>query len=118
VKAVYPLRRIAVCDRCGRRLIGEGHRVAGGELAGYTVCSTQRERHECEQRGVRSSVLEDQVGEWLATLEVPDDWKADLERMAAGTRRKRKEQPAIDRAAIETQRKRLIDLYARCPHRT
>ena len=76
------------------------------------VCSTQRERHECEQRGVRSSVLEDQVGRWLETLEVPDDWKADLERMAAGVRRKKSERPAIDRTAIENQRRRLIDLYA------
>ena len=76
------------------------------------VCSTQRERHECEQRGVRSSVLEDQVGAWLETLVVPDDWKADLERMAAGVRRKESERPAIDRTSIENQRRRLIDLYA------
>ncbi len=75
------------------------------------VCSTQRERHECQQRGVRSSVLEDQVGEWLATLEVPDDWKDDLERMAAGVRRKERDRSTIDRSAIETQLRRLNDLY-------
>ena len=61
---------------------------------------------------MRSSVLEDQVGAWLNTLVVPDDWKADLERMAAGVRRKERERPAIDRTSIENQRRRLIDLYA------
>jgi hypothetical protein len=76
------------------------------------VCPVQRERHECDQHGIRSSVLEAQVGQWLATLEVPEDWKADLERMAAGVRRKRKKQPALDRSTVETQRQRLIDLYA------
>ena len=111
-KVVYPFRRVAACDRCGRLLIGEAKKVAGDGRAGYMVCSTQRERHECEQRGVRSSVLEDQVGAWLETLVVPDDWKADLERMAAGVRRKESERPAIDRTSIENQRRRLIDLYA------
>ena len=111
-KVVYPFRRIAVCDRCDRRLIGETHRVADGERAGYMVCSTQRERHECQQRGVRSADLEDQVGQWLATLEVPEDWKEDLERLASRTRRKESERSKIDRTAIENQRRRLIDLYA------
>jgi hypothetical protein len=32
--------------------------------------------------------------------------------MAAGVRRKQREQPIIDRSAIENQRRRLIDLYA------
>ena len=32
--------------------------------------------------------------------------------MAAGVRRKQREQPTIDRSAIENQRRRLIDLYA------
>ncbi len=108
---VYPFRRIAVCDRCDRRLIGEGHRVAGGVLAGYMVCSTQRERHECQQRGVRSADLEDQVGQWLATVEVPEDWKEDLERLASRTRRKESERSLLDRTAIENQRRRLVDMY-------
>jgi hypothetical protein len=41
-------------------------------------CSTQRDHHERDQKAVRSAVLEDQIGRWLATLEVPDDWKAEL----------------------------------------
>jgi hypothetical protein len=110
-KVVYPFRRIAVCDRCDRRLIGEAKRLAGGEHAGYMVCSTQRERHDCQQRGVRSDLLEDQVGQWLATLEVPDDWKEDLERLASHTRRKESERSQVDRTAIENQRRRLNDLY-------
>lgn len=48
----------------------------------------------------------------LETLEVPDDWQADLERMAIGVRRKQREQPAVDRLATANQRRRLIDLNA------
>ena len=69
------------------------------------VCSTQRKRHDCKQRGVRSHLLEDQVGQWLATLEVPDDWKDDLERLSSRTRRKESERSLIDRTAIENQRR-------------
>jgi DNA invertase Pin-like site-specific DNA recombinase len=103
---VYPFRRVAFCDRCDRPLIGEAHRDVP-----YMVCSTQRERHECDQRAVRSAILEDQVGRWLATLEVPDDWKAELARLDAGTRRRRQAEPSVDRATIETQLRRLNDLY-------
>jgi uncharacterized protein (DUF1778 family) len=107
-----PLKlRARICDRCDGRLIGEAKRLAGGERAGFMVCSTQRERHDCQQRGVGSDLLEDQVGQWLATLEVPDDWKEDLERLASRTRRKESERFQVDRTAIENQRRRLNDLY-------
>jgi hypothetical protein len=81
-KLVHPFRRVAVCDRCDHRLIGEGHRVASGEVVPYLTCSTQREPHECDQRGVRSGVLEDQRSRWLATLAdgapQPSYFEADL----------------------------------------
>ena len=110
-KVVYPFRRIAVCDRCDHRLIGEAKRLAGDQRAGYMVCSTQRERHDSQQRGVRTSVLEHQVGQWLATLEVPDDWKDDLERLASRKGREKADLPEMDRTAIDNQRRRLIDMY-------
>ena len=75
------------------------------------VCSTQRERHDCQQRGVRTSDLEDQVGQWLATLEVPDDGKEDLERLASHKKREERDSSDIDRTAIENRRRRLVDMY-------
>ena len=42
---------------------------------------TQRERHACDQRAVRSADLEDQVGAWLASVEIPADWQTDIERL-------------------------------------
>ena len=59
----------------------------------------------------RTSVLEDQVGQWLATLEVPDDWKEDLERLASRKGRAKGGLPEMDRTAIDNQRRRLIDMY-------
>lgn len=104
-RLTYPFRRIAYCDRCDRPLIGEAHKDVG-----YMVCSTQRERHECDQKAVRGAVLEDQVGRWLATLEIPEDWMAELQRLDAG-RRRPADEPSIDRTSIERQLTRLNDLY-------
>jgi DNA invertase Pin-like site-specific DNA recombinase len=104
LRYIYPFRRLALCERCGRRLYGEAH-----DDVPYMACITQRERHACDQRAVRSSVLEDQVGEWLATLRIPDDWREDIERMhrhiASADR------PTIDRSKIQDQLDRLNDLY-------
>lgn len=102
----YPFRRIAVCDRCDRRMYGEPHREVP-----YMACRTSRERHECEQPGVRSSVLEDQVGEWLSTLRIPDDWREDLERLQRGEARREDDRPRQDRSAIERQLYNLRSLF-------
>jgi hypothetical protein len=102
---VYPFKGIAKCERCDRRLIGEPHRNKR-----YMACPTQRERHECEQKGVQSSVMEDQVGEWLASLRIPDDWKADVDRLADMVRRPEDQKPK-DTASIEGQMRRLGELY-------
>ncbi len=102
----YPLRRIAVCDRCDRRLYGEPHRGVP-----YMACRTSRERHECDQMGVRSSVLEDQVGAWLETLRIPDDWREDLERLQRGEARSVDDGPRQDRSSIEHQLYNLRSLF-------
>ena len=108
---VYPFRRLAVCDRCGGHLYGEAHRATKGrEPVLYMACPSQRERHGCDQRGVRSARLEDQVGTWLTTLVIPDDWRADIERLQR--REARTERPVVDTAHIERQMANLNDLYA------
>jgi hypothetical protein len=98
--------RAIVCHRCDRRMFGEAH-----DGVPYMACMTQRERHACDQRGVRSSVLEDQVGAWLATLRIPDDWQADIARLQAGIARAVDEGPRVDREKIAAQLGRLGDLY-------
>ena len=108
---VYPFRRLAVCDRCGANLYGEAHHPAkdGGPVL-YMACTTQRERHDCDQRAVRSAHLEDQVGAWLATLVIPTDWRADIERLQR--REAHVERPPVDTARIERQFANLKDLFA------
>lgn len=111
VHNVYPFRRLMVCDRCGARLYGEAHRSAKArEAVLYMACITQRERHACDQRAVRSGHLEDQVGEWLATLEIPADWRADIERLQR--REAQVVRPVVDTARIERQLANLRDLFA------
>jgi len=66
--------------------------------------------NDCEQRAVRSASLEDQVGRWLSTLVIPEDWRADIERLQR--RQGRFEQPAVDTARIERQLANLRDLFA------
>ena len=102
----YPLRRLAICDRCGGRLFGEMHRDVP-----YMACTTQRERKECAQHGIKAKLLEDQVGTWLATLRLPDDWRADMTRLQRGIAAAADSRPKVDRSAIEAQRVRLGDLY-------
>jgi DNA invertase Pin-like site-specific DNA recombinase len=107
---VYPFRRLAICDRCGTNLYGEAHqRTAGQTPVLYMACTSQRERHDCDQRAVRSGQLEDQVGEWLTTLIVPPDWRADIERLQR--RDARAQQTSVDTARIEHQLSNLRELY-------
>ena len=102
----YPFRRIAICDRCGGRLFGEMHRDVP-----YMACTTQRERKDCAQHGVKAALLEDQVGTWLRTLRLPDDWRADMVRMQRGVAARADSRPKADRSKIEAQLVRLQDLY-------
>ena len=111
VHNLYPFRRLAVCDRCGANLFGEAHRpVKDGGPVLYMACATQRERHDCDQRAVRSAHLEDQVGAWLATLVIPTDWRADIVRLQR--REAHVERPPVDTARIERQLSNLRDLFA------
>jgi hypothetical protein len=111
VHNTYPFRRLAVCDRCGANLYGEAHGAAKGrDPVLYMACITQRERHGCDQRAVRSAHLEDQAGAWLATLVIPDDWRADIERLQR--REAQIERPVVDTARVERQLANLRDLFA------
>jgi DNA invertase Pin-like site-specific DNA recombinase len=104
---IYPLRRIARCDRCNRRLVGEPH-----DGVPYMACMNRRETHDerC-QGGVKTAVLESQVGAWLGQLRIPDDWRADIERLQRQLER-RESTPQPDRRATLTGRlERLREFY-------
>ena len=108
---VCQFRRLTVCDRCGGNLFGESHRSANArEAVLYMACTTQRERHDCDQRAVRSGHLEDQVGECLSTLVIPADWRADIKRLQR--REAQIERPAVDTIRIERQLANLRELFA------
>lgn len=74
------------------------------------ACVTQRERHACVQRGIRTSVLEAQVGAWLATVKIPATWRADMERLQAELTGPPKAR-IDDQARIVGQITRLQELY-------
>jgi hypothetical protein len=109
----YPFRRLAVCDRCSARMYGEphGHGKPGEPPVLSMGCITQRERHTCDQTAVRSSVLEGQVGDWLASLSLPPDWRGDMERLQRGIA-VADDRPPADVAKVERQLDRLQDLYS------
>lgn len=106
MRNTYPLRQLAHCDRCGSRLYGEAR-----DGVTYMACSTQRERHACDQRGVRTSVLEDQIGAWLATVHIPDDWRADVARLEVQMVRALEEPRPDERAVLTAELDRLRDVY-------
>ena len=102
----YTFRGLVVCDRCDAKMFGEPHRGIG-----YMACPTQRGRHECDQRAVRSSKLEGQVETWLRTLQIPDDWRGDIERMQRRIVTAANNAPRVDTKRIEGQLVRLRELF-------
>jgi len=103
---VYPFRRITVCGRCNRTLYGEAHKATL-----YMACGNQRERHDCGQSAIRNSRLEDQVGEWLATIRVPEDWRADIEWMQRSLATAQEQPPQVDTARVERQLAYLREVF-------
>ncbi len=106
IRNVYPLRQLATCDRCDRRLYGEAR-----DNVTYMACVTQRERHACDQRGVRTSILEDQIGQWLDEVRIPEDWRADVEHLQAQMARTADEPKPDHRASLTGQIERLQEMY-------
>jgi DNA invertase Pin-like site-specific DNA recombinase len=102
----YPFRGLVTCDRCDAKMFGEPHR-----LHAYMACPTQRGRHGCEQKAVRSSTLEGQVETWLRTLRVPADWRDDIERMQRRITTEVRTTPKVDTKRIEAQLANLRELF-------
>jgi DNA invertase Pin-like site-specific DNA recombinase len=72
-KRKYPLRGVAVCAYCGGPMVGESK----GNGQRYMVCSPKRTRlNNCVQPTVSAESLEDQIGDVLARVDMPENWRA------------------------------------------
>jgi hypothetical protein len=59
----------------------------------------------------KSAKLESQVETWLRTLQIPDDWRVDIERMQRQVATEGRSAPKVDTKRIEGQLVRLRELF-------
>ncbi len=107
---VYPFRRLAVCDRCGANLYGEAHRSSSGRQR----CCTWRARRSASGTPATSEPFarhnsRTRLATWLASLVIPADWRADIERLQR--REAQIQRPTVDTARIERQLANLRELF-------
>ena len=60
---------------------------------------------------VPSSSLEGQVGDWLTTLRLPDDWRADIARMQGRIAGAPEQRPSMEAGRVERQLTNLKELF-------
>jgi DNA invertase Pin-like site-specific DNA recombinase len=67
----YPLTAVLYCAECGRGM-------RGNHTRGYRYYRDTGRDHglSCAQKAVRAEVLEEQLGDYIAGLTLPDDWQA------------------------------------------
>ncbi len=106
---VYLLNGIATCDACGRKLRAQG--AKSGSY--YREMSRARGFVDCPsaKRGVRSHVVEEQVGAIFRRLRLPPDWQARLEELLDQD----DDRPTLEsrRARLIAERRRLKEQYIR-----
>jgi len=95
---VYLLNGIVTCDVCGRKLRAQG---SGAHLY-YREMSAQRGFVDCPSvhKGVRTEVVDGQVGAIFRRLRLPEDWQGRLTNLV--------EDDSADQRTLERRRKRLI----------
>jgi hypothetical protein len=106
---VYLLNGIVTCDVCGRKLRAQGS--AG--IKYYREMSRARGFLDCPVagQGVRSKVVEDQVGAIFRRLRLPPDWQERLEELMGDD----DDRQTIDnrRARLTQERRRLKEMKIR-----
>jgi site-specific DNA recombinase len=105
---VYLLNGIIYCDICGRKLRAQG--ASAGDY--YREMSRSRGFIDCPDsgRGVRTEVIDDQVGAIFRRVRLPEDWQEELAEMVD-------EDPDLEtlknrRARLVAQRRRLKNALA------
>ncbi len=103
---VYLLSAISECDLCGRAL-----RAQGTNAGRYYRESSGKRGYLCANNGIgaKADLVERQIGEVYRRLELPEDWKEDLEKMVSSE----EEQLRLEqkRERMEAERRRLLMLY-------
>jgi site-specific DNA recombinase len=101
----YPLTGLLRCSRC------DGSMHGNGAWDGSYICYTKSQRKDaCSQPLVKLGVLEGQLGEYLATFHIPEDYQRKILEQAG------KDGTLIEdlesrRASLEARLRRLQDLY-------
>jgi hypothetical protein len=95
---VYLLNGIVTCDVCGRKLRAQGAKTG----LYYRETSTQRGFLDCPAAGVgvRTSVVDGQVGAIFRRLRLPEDWRGQLAKLV--------EDGEDDQQTLERRRTRLV----------
>ncbi len=95
---VYLLNGIVTCDVCGRKLRAQGTKAGSY----YREMSYQRGFGDCPsaRRGVRTEVVDEQVGAIFRRLRLPDDWQARLAELM---------DQDDDRQTLDSRRARLVE---------
>ncbi len=94
---VYLLNGIIYCDVCGRKLRAQG--ASAGDY--YREMSRSRGFIDCPDsgRGVRTEVIDNQVGAIFRRMTLPEDWQKELARMVEEDK---------DWETLENRRARLV----------
>lgn len=108
---VYLLHKIAYCSHCGDMMHMEFKRMRGQHVYQYYRCAAKLNGRPCTAAGrtVPMAVIDEQMGELIKRLKLPEDWRERLAELA--------EQPEEHenlegrRRYLKDKLKRLRDLY-------
>jgi site-specific DNA recombinase len=108
---VYLLSGLAVCAHCGLTLVSQTSTRPGRRDIAQYYCPSKRRAMPCKARPrlTRADVVDEQVGELIKRLWLPDDWRQRLEELS----QHREEQDQIEgqRRYLQSKLRRLRDLY-------
>jgi hypothetical protein len=76
-RRTYPLSRPALCARCGQPMRGQANQA---DERYYR--DPRRSAHICDQKMVRAEDAEQQIVEYLANIQLPDDWRERVVRLS------------------------------------
>ncbi len=104
-KRTYPLSRLALCARCGQPMRGQANHA---DERYYR--DPRRSAHICDQKMVRADDPEQQIVEYLANIELPNDWRERVMQLSQVDQQDA-ESSEMKRRRLEGQLERARKLY-------
>ena len=104
---VHPLSGLLICDTCGR--VMRATSVNGGRDRYYRDTTRLERLGECDQPNVPAEHIEAQVVHWLASLQLPPDWRERARRLVLSL--KEQENLAQQEQVLRLRLERLKELY-------